>query len=152
MFTSKSEQNIQKMMRTYFDHSLIASMMNFELMGIEMIDYNISSRSIVATATNIVGITLRVSYLIKKEEIHSVISHPNGNGFFIAEFLEYKGYLGQLKKLNRKKDEPVDVYLDRYLRTLAEIFLNELKNIIDGERWDEIPSDFISKKVGWMYK
>lgn len=152
MYTSKSEQNIQKMMRTSFDHSLITSILNFELMGIEMIDYNNSSRSMVATATNNVGVTLRVSYLINIKEIHSIISHPNGNGFFISEFLEYKGCMGQLKKLNRKKDEPVDVYLDRYLRLLAEIFLNEIKNIIDGERWDEVPSDFISKKVGWMYK
>lgn len=152
MDTSKSEQDIKKMMQTSFENSLIVSRLNFKFISIEVINYNISSKSIVVTARNAIDVTLRVFYLIKQEEIHSVISNTNGDGFFIAEFLEYKEYLGQLKKLNREKYEPVEVYLDRYLRLLSEIFLNELKNIIDGERWDEIPSDFISNKVGWMYK
>jgi hypothetical protein len=35
---------------------------------------------------------------------------------------------------------------------LANAFSNEMKGIVDGSEWEEIPTNFISKKVGWFYK
>lgn len=152
MNTIKAEQQVEVKMREFFEKSSLVTKLNFKLISIDEIDQNNSLKRIVATATNRAGIFLNITYLLNKEELHTVISNPNKKGIFVAEYIEYKGDLNQAKEFSRQSNEPIDLYLARYMSLLANAFSNEMKGIVDGSEWEEIPNNFISKKVGWFYK